>query len=70
MIVSAIILAAALIASALILKSSVKDIGASWGLGEQADFVPLDKLMAEEFPEQYTTLPGDLIFEEDFTLLD
>ena len=30
----------------------------------------LDKLMAEQYPEQFSTLPEDMLLEDDFSLLN
>jgi hypothetical protein len=69
-IISATIITLGLVALGVIVRQGLIDAIDRFGMGEQAEYVNLEKVMAEQYPEQYSTLPEDLLFEEDFTLLD
>jgi uncharacterized membrane protein YphA (DoxX/SURF4 family) len=70
MIIAAIILAAAIVFAAVWLEKGLSKVSRMLTVGEETEFVSLDKLMAEQYPEQFSTLPEDMLLEDDFSLLD
>ena len=70
MIIAAIILAAAIVFAAVWLERGLSKVSRMLTVGEETEFVSLDKLMAEQYPEQFSTLPEDMLLEDDFSLLD
>jgi hypothetical protein len=70
MIIAAIILSAAIVFAAVWLEKGLSKVSRMLTVGEETEFVSLDKLMAEQYPEQFSTLPEDMLLEDDFSLLD
>jgi hypothetical protein len=70
MIISAIILSTAIVFAAVWLEKGLSKVSRMLTVGEETEFVSLDKLMAEQYPEQFSTLPEDMLLEDDFSLLD
>jgi hypothetical protein len=70
MIIAAIILSAAIVFAAVWLEKGLSKVSRMLTAGEETEFVSLDKLMAEQYPEQFSTLPEDMLLEDDFSLLD
>jgi len=70
MIIASIILAAAVVFAAVWLERGLSKVSHMLTAGEETEFVSLDKLMAEQYPEQFSTLPEDMLLEDDFSLLD
>jgi len=70
MIIASVILAAAIVFAAVWLEKGLSKVSRMLTVGEETEFVSLDKLMAEQYPEQFSTLPEDMLLEDDFSLLD
>ena len=70
MIIASVILATAIVFAAVWLEKGLSKVSRMLTVGEETEFVSLDKLMAEQYPEQFSTLPEDMLLEDDFSLLD
>lgn len=70
MIIAAIVLAAAIVFAAVWLERGLSKVSRMLTVGEETEFVSLDKLMAEQYPEQFSMLSEDMLLEDDFSLLD
>ena len=69
-IIAATILAVSVVFAAILLERGLVKVSRMLVAGEETEFVSLDKLISEQYPEQYSSLPEDLLFEDDFSLLD
>lgn len=69
-IIASVILSAAIVFAAVFLERGLTKVSQMLTNGEETEFVSLDKLMAEQYPEQFSTLPQDMLLEDDFSLLD
>ena len=69
-IIATIILAAAIVFAAVWLEKGLSKVSRMLVTADETEFVSLDKLMAEQYPEQFSTLPQDMLLEDDFSLLD
>lgn len=69
-VIASIVLAAAIVFAALWLERGLTKVSRMLVTADETEFVSLDKLMAEQYPEQFSTLPQDMLLEEDFSLLD
>ena len=66
----AVVLPASIVFAAVWLERGLSKVSRMLVTADEAEFVSLDKLMAEQYPEQFSMLPGDMLLEEDFSLLD
>lgn len=69
-VIASIILAAAIVFAAAWLERGLSKVSRMLVTADETEFVSLDKLMAEQYPEQFSTLPEDMLLEDDFSLLD
>jgi len=69
-VIASVILAAAFVFAAVWLEKGLSKVSRMLVTADETEFVSLDKLMAEQYPEQFSTLPQDMLLEDDFSLLD
>jgi uncharacterized membrane protein YphA (DoxX/SURF4 family) len=69
-VIASVILAAAIVFAAVWLEKGLSKVSRMLVTADETEFVSLDKLMAEQYPEQFSTLPQDMLLEDDFSLLD
>lgn len=69
-VVASIILSSAVLSAALLLSRGLTKVSKMLVTADETEFVSLDKLMAEQYPEQFSTLPEDMLLEDDFMLID
>lgn len=69
-VIASIVLAAAIVFAAVWLEKGLSKVSRMLVTADETEFVSLDKLMAEQYPEQFSTLPEDMLLEDDFSLLD
>jgi hypothetical protein len=68
-VIAAFILSASFIGGCGLLYKGLIAVSNILLAGEEAKFVSLDSILAEQYPEQYTNLPEDMLLEDDFSLL-
>lgn len=69
-IIASVILASAIVFAAVFLERGLTKVSRMLVTADETEFVSLDKLMAEQYPEQFATLSEDMLLEEDFSLLN
>lgn len=69
-VIASVILAAAIVFAAVWLERGLSKVSRMLVTADETEFVSLDKLMAEQYPEQFSMLPEDMLLEDDFSLLD
>jgi hypothetical protein len=69
-IIASLFIAAAILVAGRCIGNSGKRIADAFAPASDAAFVPLEELLKEQYPEQFSNEPSDFILEEDFILLD
>lgn len=69
-IVAAILVAGGVLAAGWLVADGLTRIARAFAPADDAAFVPLEELLKEQYPEQFTNQPSDFILEDDFSLLD
>lgn len=69
-IVASVLLSGCVLASGVLVANGLTRIARAFAPADDAAFVPLEELLKEQYPEQFSSEPADFILEDDFSLLD
>ena len=69
-IVASILVGGGVLASGWLVADALTRIARAFAPADETAFVPLEELLKEQYPEQFSNEPSDFILEEDFSLLD
>lgn len=67
---ASVFVSASIFGAGWMVASAGEKIARAFAPADDAAFVPLDELLKEQYPEQFTSGPADFILEDDFSLLD